>query len=442
MNSKLRALVLTSIVLASILATAGIGAAQEHDTETSAATNATGNYVIEQGDQQYQVEPLESGETIEEFYDYRNHQTHPDDVERDYSSHGTPHLQADDTTILFLHEGPNGLSLVMVHDQLNGETEGGVADFEITGLPADSEWVVKNDDYDSDTNIDEFDRGDGWASASWIWREGRTGGGAIQGGLDDEFSLTIDPAYNDNARFSDEDEYDHPEDDFYDDGEIDSIHVLSGDADTPDRIPLDSLDEPITIRSGAPDSPSVAHDRTDDGVHATVADATEDDRIELQPTHGSGDSVTFDRLSVTGIEDETSFEIINGHPETPSPSPDGVDSASHLTVTSDDDGEYDTTVEFTVNKTWLDDNALEPEELTLYTEGDAGWNETATAVAGETDTTYQYSANVTTPAALTVAPSQEAGDDTPFVLYGLGGGLAAGVVLSLGWMLNAKRRST
>ncbi len=433
-------LLLVGLVLTSSVAIAGSQSASESATAVT-DINQADTYVVEHGDTCHPIEPLDSSESVESFYDYRNHQTHPDDVERAYSSHGTTHLQEDDTSILFLHDGPDGLSLVMVHDQLDGDSDGGVADFDIVGLPAESEWVVKNDDYDSDTNVDEFHRGDGWASASWIWREGRTGGGAIQGGIDDGFAVTISPSFNEDARFSDDDEHDHPDDEFYDDGQIDSWELLSGDAESPDRIPMESLREPITLRAGSCEDPSVTYDRTDDGIDASVTDVAQDDRVQLQPTHGSGSEVVFDRLSVTGLDEETTFRMANGHPETPSPSPDGVESASHMTVTSETSETYNTTVAFSVERSWLDEQGLDPEDVALYTERHGAWNETETAIHGETDETYQYTAGVTTPTALTVAPSQDAGETLPFTLYGIGLGLAAGVILGLGWLVNAKRRS-
>ncbi len=442
MTGRIRRSVVTVLVVG-LLVTSSVAVAGSQPASESASFEGDqpDELVVEHAGTCQPIEPLDSGESVEAFYDYRNHETHSDDVEREYSSHGTTHLQEDDTSILFLHDGPDGLSLVMVNDQLDGDSGGGVADFDIVGLPAESEWVVKNDDYDSDTNIDEFDRGDGWASASWIWREGRTGGGAIQGGIDDGFAVTISPSFNDDARFSDDNEYDHPDGDVYDDGEIESWELLSGDADSPDRIPMESLSEPITIRAGSCEDPSVTYERTDSSIDASVTNVEQDDRVQLQPTHGSGSGVVFDRLSVTGLDEETTFRMANGHPETPSPSPDGVESASHMTVTGETSETYNTTVTFSVERSWLDDQGLNPEDVALYTERDGAWNETETTIHGETDETYQYTAAVTTPTALTVAPSQDAGETLPFTLYGIGLGLAAGVILGLGWLVNAKRRS-
>ncbi len=221
------------------LAAAGSASATEDTDET---------YVITQGDQEFEVEPVGDGEqTAEEFYDYRTPETHdpPDFL---YSSYGTTEYQEDDTSILMLHEGSDGLSLVMVHDQVDGETRGGSLTMQLNGLPEEGEWVVEDDYYSDDHHggpLDEFDHDETSSRITWVWSEGRTDGGAFNGGLDNgDFEIEIDPYFNESADFR----YEDPEG--YD-GDIDDWQVISGVGDDDfERISLDSLDEPITIEPG------------------------------------------------------------------------------------------------------------------------------------------------------------------------------------------------
>lgn len=242
-----------SVVLIGMLLVGGIGSTTGHIDLTGASSSAqqrastTDSYVIEQGSFCQPIEPLSSDETIESFYEYRSHETHPEGVERFYSSYGTSQLQRDDTSTLFLYEGPDGLSLGMVHDRLGGESKGALVTLEFTGLPKESEWVVKDDNYTGETRMDEFDRSDGRASASWAYQEGRTDGGAIRGGLDGEFAVTVHPRFNEDSEFADAD---LPVSGLPESDGIEEWAVASGSAENPERTSLPSLDEPVTIRTG------------------------------------------------------------------------------------------------------------------------------------------------------------------------------------------------
>ena len=104
-----------------------------------ATAGATGSdedtYVVTQGDEEFEISPVGDGsQTAAEFYDYRTPETHeyPDYL---YSSYGTTEYQEDDTSILMLHEGSDGLSLVLVHDRVDGDTRGGSLTMQIDGLP-------------------------------------------------------------------------------------------------------------------------------------------------------------------------------------------------------------------------------------------------------------------------------------------------------------------
>ena len=371
----------------------------------SVAPESADSYVLEQGDVCQPIEPLSSGETVEEFYDYRSHETHPPDVDRMYSSYGTTHLQEDDTGILFLHEGPDGVSLVMVLDQVDGDSTGGLASVELVGLPLDSEWVVKNDGYDdggSGTNIDEFDSGPGWATASWGWREARTSGGAINGGLDGEFAVTIYPAFNDEAQLADRaDEL--IDAGLYDDGEIERLEALSGDDEDPERTDL-SLENPITIRTGTCDGPSISYDRSADGdiVTAHVANADVGEPHSLIAATGSG-GVEFGDLEVIPTSETVSLEFTGSEPAVTEY---GVDEAFTTLELTGEGIEDETTVHFAVEKATLESHGFEPGDVTLYERDGSEWSAVETELVDETADDYRFVANTSTASAVTVTASE------------------------------------
>ena len=209
------------------------------DGDREEKQRAEGAFSLEQGDDCVPLAPLSGEDPVEAFYDYRAPFT--DTEAGTYSSHGTTDLQEDDASVLFLYDGPEGLSLVVVHGRLDGDGDGGNVTFEMTGLPESGEWVVRDDDYDGETSYDVWDRDDGEGTLSWTWADGRTDGGAFRG-LGDLDELTIDPAFNDAAELAGE----------HNEGEIETWVALSGDADDPDRTEL-ALDERVTIRRGTCD---------------------------------------------------------------------------------------------------------------------------------------------------------------------------------------------
>lgn len=445
---NVRTLSVVAVVALLVVSSVG-GVAQQSDTSNSAervsptTTQATDTYVVEQGESCQRIEPLESGGTVESFYDYRNHETHPEDVDRMYSSYGTTHLQEDDTSLLFLHEGTDGLSLVMLHDQVDGNSSGGVATFDISGVPHETEWAVQDDNYTGETNMAEWYRDDGSIGASWIWAEDRTDGGAINGGLNDEFIMTIQPGFNEDAEFYDNDDLYDP--DFAEDGEIDDWEVLSGDADDPDRASIPSLDEPVTIRTGTCDGPSVTYDRTDgdaDGLTAEIDGASEDDRAFLQPTTGASDGVQFDGIGVTGLENNSTVTFENQQPDGLPESPDGVRSIGHLSVTGEpalDD--VSATVTFSVAADLLDEHDLEPDELALYERDDGDWNESTTELQDATGNSYEFAASVSALEGFAVAPEQptpEESDESS--MPGFGAAAALGAVLLLAGLAAVRTR--
>ena len=249
---------------AGIAATAGIGATAgvvggTEDAGTShAAFGASGTddgrvIAIEQGDACAELRPLSGDEPVQELYDYTypmdRFEGPPGSDGGSYSSEGTVDLQLDDTSILFVYDGPDGLSLVVVHGHVDGEDDaGGAVTFTFAGLPADGEWVVRDDYYREDGELRSDDR---WAVeedphvVDWLYQPGRTDGGAFRG-LGEEFAVAIDPAFNDAAAHADEDDV----------GPIEHWEVLGGDRESPERLALD-LEQPVAIRSGACDDEDV-----------------------------------------------------------------------------------------------------------------------------------------------------------------------------------------
>lgn len=224
--------------ITALVPSAAAGTTDDDDEET---------YVVTQGDEEFEITPVGDGtQTAEEFYDYRTPETHdyPDYL---YSSYGTTEMQEDDTSILMLHEGSDGLSLVLVHDKVDGDTRGGSLTMQIDGLPEAGEWVVEDDSY-SETHyggpLDSFDHNETSSRITWIWTEGRTDGGAFNGGLDDgDWEVTIEPHFNEEADYR----YEDPEG--YD-GQLNDWKLISGAGNSHTSTSLPSIEEPITITPG------------------------------------------------------------------------------------------------------------------------------------------------------------------------------------------------
>jgi hypothetical protein len=224
-----------------------VGATREQTAES---------YVLVQGDQCVPVAPLSGQVPVEEFYSYQLQSGNwegqngaRDDGGPYFSSGGTRDLQRQDASLLFLYDGPDGLSLVLLHGSVDTSREGGgSATFAFTGLPTDGRWVVKDDFYiDPETtepapsNYDRWDVGGASQTISWTWAAEGTDGGAFRG-LPGDLEVGIEPAFNDAAaRLAKNYE-----------GRILEWQVLSGDPANPDRYSL-ALDQPVTIRRGSCD---------------------------------------------------------------------------------------------------------------------------------------------------------------------------------------------
>ncbi|NHN49837.1 hypothetical protein G9464_19910 [Halostella sp. JP-L12] len=180
----------------------------------------------------FSLEPLSyRDQSVVDFYGYE-----PDAGKKNSQQSTTPTgLEKPDTSRLFLYEGPDGLSLVMIHG--SGETaRGGAVSFRVEGVPDDAAWVVRDDGYEGAT--DEFAVENGTASADWAWGVGSRNDGGALGYLPDEFRLRIDPRFNEDAEL-----------DPFDKGGIQRWEVLSGDASDPEvrQVPMD---RPLVLAVG------------------------------------------------------------------------------------------------------------------------------------------------------------------------------------------------
>lgn len=296
-----------SAAATAVVASLGLAAAAGADNDRT--------YVIEQDGECVPVVPINGDEPVEAFYRWGK-------SIQSWSSEGTRELQRSETSLLCLYDGPEGLSLVIVHDAADDGTPGGRVSFEIAGVPADATWAVKDDLYDRTTNVDtweingtvleanettvtdeftdfddepdaddngtdsdgnetdgsddditETDVDDATASdrrtdeIDWWWTTGRTDGGALRGLGVAGLELRIEPAFNDEAELAATPN----------EGEITSWELLSGDRDDPERTALD-LDEPLTLRTGTcgDDGSEAGTESTADSAQtATASNATE-----------------------------------------------------------------------------------------------------------------------------------------------------------------------
>lgn len=213
------------------VATAGVvGVANAQSADT---------YTVRQDGQCTEITPLDGNESVKAFYDYRS--TIPENPYTTrwgpgFSSEGTTDLQEAETSVLFLYEDPSGvLSLVAIHDAREEGADGGAASFDVSGLPADGSWVVKDDEYDSPENVDRWRHDGTTADIDWAWSRSATDGGAFAG-LGDDFDVTIDPAFNGEAELFVQSDW----------GVVEEWAFLSGDRANPERISLDRS-EPVSV---------------------------------------------------------------------------------------------------------------------------------------------------------------------------------------------------
>lgn len=212
-------LVVVLFVILLIGVSPGIGS-----VSASTDGNSPPVFTVKQPGKSVNVTPLSNGESIEEYYDFY-----------DWESHTSPDITAPDTAITFFWDGPKGLSLVVITDDPD-DGSGGVMDMNFSGLPSAGEWVVANDPPEEDDPPADFDsRVD--RKPTWGWSDKRDDGGAFRGGLRTVRVIEIDPAFNESASRWDSNCCQDP---------VKHWEFLSGDLESPTRHRLD-MDEPITL---------------------------------------------------------------------------------------------------------------------------------------------------------------------------------------------------
>ncbi|MFC7047260.1 hypothetical protein ACFQH6_19280 [Halobacteriaceae archaeon GCM10025711] len=179
-------------------------------------------------------------------------------------------MQRPQTSIAFLYQGPERLSLVVVHGSVDA-ADGGAVTFRLSGLPADGEWFVKDDYYSepgtnraATTNYDTWTVDGADHRIDWTWGSGGTDGGAF-GGLGDDFDVAVDPAFNEAAALYGE----------HYDGTVTAWEFLSG-PDGGERISL-GMDAPIRIATGGCDG-EPAGKENEEGRQPEREDDSDDDQ--------------------------------------------------------------------------------------------------------------------------------------------------------------------
>lgn len=190
------------------------------------------SFTVEQGETCTSITPLRyQRQSAAKFYNY----TANENATRSPWEANTPTGVAKrGVSRLFLYRGPDGLSLVIIHDR-GGDDSGGAATFVISGLPADGEWVVRDDDHPTDPDI--WNVSENETVVNWSWNKWHTDGGAFRG-LPDEFEITIEPTFNERAKLEPETP-----------GSVQTWEAVSGGGEELKTTEL-RLDERVTIRTG------------------------------------------------------------------------------------------------------------------------------------------------------------------------------------------------
>lgn len=246
-----RRAVLGGVGSAIVLGTGRRAAAQTGDGDQGGGEEDDADFAVVQGGRCVPVTPISGDEPVEAMYGLRvperfggeNGSTDPGSGPY-HESTGTTDLQRPNTSVTFLYDGPDGLSLVVVHG--HGERgNGGSATWRVEGLPSDGGWIVRDDYYldpqSGDIAPSCYDR---WNltgaihTVDWTWDDARTDGGAFRP-LGGEFEVTVTPAYNEAATLWEE----------HYSGRVSDWQLLSGSRESPERHSL-ALNQPATVRSG------------------------------------------------------------------------------------------------------------------------------------------------------------------------------------------------
>ena len=276
-----------------VLSALGTGLAVSVLGATATGEQQAAEYVLVQGDSCVPVQPIQGQEPVTAFYDYELPDRYVSgangasagDTAR-YASAGTRDVQRAKTSIAFLYDGPERLSLVLVHGSAT-EPDGGSVTFHFAGLPEAGEWLVKDDLYrDPDTGEIAANNYDGWDVGGtdhridWTWGSSGTDGGAF-GGLGDDFDVVVDPAFNEAAALYGE----------HYDGTVTAWEFLSG-ADGQERIPL-GMDTPVRIATGG------CEEDTSDGTGEQQTGEEEAETTQPEREDGSNDDDDDDSETYT-----------------------------------------------------------------------------------------------------------------------------------------------
>lgn len=254
----------------------GVGGAQD------TSPPADGIYAVVQDGTCYEVTALGDGsQTVSQFYGYSPNLS--------FSSAGTRRLQENQESRLFVYDGANGDSLVIVHDEYDGPG-GGAVSFTVTGLPQSGTWAVEDDNYRG--HDDNFVHSGSRSEIDWVWQDDRTDGAAYQGiQAAGQSGITIDPAFNEDAALW------GTWQNRSQGGRIESWRLVTGSG-----WPVAELDrsEPVTIRPGGCDRtpPTASLSTQPSTVRASqqatlsAANATDDTGIVEYRWDLDGDGVT------------------------------------------------------------------------------------------------------------------------------------------------------
>lgn len=302
-----------------VLLAAGTATAEHSDDGEADA------YVATQGDDCVELATLGDGTTaVSEFYDYRSGSG------TEFASYGTTELQASNVSQVFAYHGPEGESLVFLHDELHGDGTGGGVSMTFAGLP-DGTWPVLDDSYESPD--DRFQHDGSTARIDWMWAPNRTDGAAFRGlgGLADGDAVTVEPAFGEASYAHAERNWPHVS------GDVE-WYVRHGDA-AGDLTPV-AEDEPLDVERGACEETSVAAEATADASTVDVGDA-----VAVDGSASTADGAELasyewrfgDGTSATGPTAEHSYDEPGTYAvELTVTAADGTTDATSLSVTVND----------------------------------------------------------------------------------------------------------
>ncbi|MBX0304578.1 DUF7282 domain-containing protein [Haloarcula salinisoli] len=283
-QASYRRLATLAVVLSlALVPLSGLGAAQQAGNQTAAGNQS---FVAIQGDECTPISSFSDNQSAVEYYDYRlpaefSGNPYANATGSAFGSEGTIDLQEPNGSVVFLYTDTTDDStyLVFVNGQeANNESTGGAATFEITGLPEDGNWTVRDDDYNDTTSVDNWNVTDTTTTVDWIWSDAATDGG-VYSDIDNDTNVTVEPAFNEDAELFGQNG----------NGTVDSWQVLSNESDNVSRTDLE-LNESLQIAGGTCEDP--ADGATDDTDTNETASVTFDD----QETDGT--SVTVQNVTV------------------------------------------------------------------------------------------------------------------------------------------------